>query len=1062
MDVNAQINPHVQNKRGATPLDLCSDVSTREALRTFALKTPEVTSRINSVEEFQRLARVQGEVGEDPTATCEPFFVPRQPVFEDEAHYKVLVNIGLEMLGASSPALRIRGEWTRLFTFGCGTLGELGYVKASAISEPQGLRHRIAPMIFLADQRTDECFAACHRSTVEVGIAVHIDEAGSRQPIVLFKDRGRKHPRVKSTRPRELSIRFPQPWSVLPRRKRHYAPWRLLLVAPTRTSSATSGRCSCMVSCDPWAVTPARCGCPRRSLELQVLRIAAGWRHVLLLTKAGSVFAIGEDDYGQCSGCGTGQVAIAEASRGATEFPHVCTGAIGVAAGACHSVAWGKGGAFSWGHGGAGRLGLGSTDHQRLPVQIQAFNGLSVLHASCGANFTVFVTAPSRVAVAGSGVRVWSCGGNQYGQLGIGEMEASSQILTPRIVDFALLGGSASRTRGTHGIEAVEGLECGAHHVICLTRPPGHDRRVVWAWGSAARGQCGRTFGERAEDIVPRRWFPQSLADFSPPSVHWPVGIAAGRSHSAVLARALGPLSHGSEGKDAPLPDAPAWGSVGSSARPKELHVKKDMPPAVADFRASLAVASDSQNAWARRAPRRPAQESHVIDVFCQRLASQPPGRSQSLPGRSRSAVQSLIHMGEEVLKDSERPGAEAKASAPLLATRRDSAVRPHDGELVGAFGYRKLQRAEWASVTVDAWFAKRVGFDCLCVASGKDAGAVALCRWDTDVGKAACQDATCRLLCCLSIIWLGGSFWATLLLLGVLWKMTVAKPELRKPSSILPSSLSRIVRLEELALHLLQSECEKEADVSKAAMLCCHGFGANGTSYEEVLPLFLKSGLASVVLCPDQVGFGLTERPNLVFRRGMSFRTGDQTTLGNLSAPQMYTLPGNAILAGALLDRECELHRNSLIIGHSMGAITASAVAVARADRDPGSVTLVLESPAFLVKPSSDSTTRRLGRVAVLGLRLLRLFLRFVLQLPGLTYNRLFWRSGLASAYADMGAERLDKQVLLYRWPSLCEGWALGLANFLSARLLSISEDGLVLQRLVDAPGHNGGGLRT
>ena len=87
---------------------------------------------------------------------------------------------------------------------------------------------------------------------------------------------------------------------------------------------------------------------------------------------------------------------------------------------------------------------------------------------------------------------------------------------------------------------------------------------------------------------------------------------------------------------------------------------------------------------------------------------------------------------------------------------------------------------------------------------------------------------------------------------------------------------------------------------------------------------------------------------------------------------------------------------------------------------------------------------------------------------------NRLFWRSGLASAYADMGAERLDKQVLLYRlvligeiwetmryncsrsncnctslvfpvpgWPSLCEGWALGLANFLSARLLSISEDG-------------------
>ncbi|CAE7259520.1 Tnks2 [Symbiodinium pilosum] len=100
--LQAQINPHVQNKRGATPLDLCSDVSTREALRTFALKVPEVASRMNSVEEFQRLTRVQGEVGEDPTATCEPFFVPRQPVFEDEAHYKVLVSIGLEMAHKSA------------------------------------------------------------------------------------------------------------------------------------------------------------------------------------------------------------------------------------------------------------------------------------------------------------------------------------------------------------------------------------------------------------------------------------------------------------------------------------------------------------------------------------------------------------------------------------------------------------------------------------------------------------------------------------------------------------------------------------------------------------------------------------------------------------------------------------------------------------------------------------------------------------------------------------------------------------------------------------------------
>lgn len=41
-------------------------------------------------------------MGEDPTATCEPFFVPRQPVFEDEANYKLLLSMGLEMARRSA------------------------------------------------------------------------------------------------------------------------------------------------------------------------------------------------------------------------------------------------------------------------------------------------------------------------------------------------------------------------------------------------------------------------------------------------------------------------------------------------------------------------------------------------------------------------------------------------------------------------------------------------------------------------------------------------------------------------------------------------------------------------------------------------------------------------------------------------------------------------------------------------------------------------------------------------------------------------------------------------
>lgn len=88
-------NPHAHNKRGSSPLDLCSDVSTREALRNVA----KGSSQGRIPEDFPR---VQGEVGEDPTATCEPFFVPRQPLFEDEANFNLLLSIGLDMARRSA------------------------------------------------------------------------------------------------------------------------------------------------------------------------------------------------------------------------------------------------------------------------------------------------------------------------------------------------------------------------------------------------------------------------------------------------------------------------------------------------------------------------------------------------------------------------------------------------------------------------------------------------------------------------------------------------------------------------------------------------------------------------------------------------------------------------------------------------------------------------------------------------------------------------------------------------------------------------------------------------
>lgn len=97
--LQAQGNPHAHNKRGASPLEICSDLSTREALRNFAAK---VSAAPDAALEDLHMPRVSGEVGEDPTATCEPFFVPRQPLFEDEANFKLLLSIGLDMARCSA------------------------------------------------------------------------------------------------------------------------------------------------------------------------------------------------------------------------------------------------------------------------------------------------------------------------------------------------------------------------------------------------------------------------------------------------------------------------------------------------------------------------------------------------------------------------------------------------------------------------------------------------------------------------------------------------------------------------------------------------------------------------------------------------------------------------------------------------------------------------------------------------------------------------------------------------------------------------------------------------
>lgn len=376
-------------------------------------------------------------------------------------------------------------------------------------------------------------------------------------------------------------------------------------------------------------------GCPS-SLELQVRQIAAGWRHCLILTQAGTVFAIGDDEHGQCAGNGTGQVPV--------PLPEVQEGVVGLAAGACHSVAWCSDGmAFTWGHGGAGRLGHGTVDSHRTPLRVQVLSELKVVHSRCGANFTIFVTSPQRALMfGGAGVRVWSCGGNQYGQLGQGDMEEEClpQVLVPKVIDFRFEIGFAA---GTQGIISVESLECGAHHTLCLTRPPGHDRLVLWAWGSSAFGQCGRVAASSSGAGREQRSSPMPVVDFLPPSRHWPVAVAAGRTHSAVLAKPLGMTTRLAQAPQAPTLRASANASLKGGRRlGGRFQVKGPELDRAGDFHDS--------------ARHQGLLQGDVIEDFCAKLLGTSVPRSISIPRRSpERSLHSLVALGEEALRCQEQ-----------------------------------------------------------------------------------------------------------------------------------------------------------------------------------------------------------------------------------------------------------------------------------------------------------------------------------------------------------------------------------------------------------------------
>jgi alpha-tubulin suppressor-like RCC1 family protein len=232
-----------------------------------------------------------------------------------------------------------------------------------------------------------------------------------------------------------------------------------------------------------------------------VIQVSAGGAHVLVLQPDGTVWARGNNWFGQL---GNGTIT---ASSTLIQVPGL-TGVVQVSAGGFHSLAlrsdgtvwqWGAwatsgdnltpaevpgltgvtkiaagdgfslalrsdGTVWAWGNNSDGQLGDGTTDASTVPVQVSGLSQVTGIAAGIDSALAIRTQGITTVKT------VWAWGGNNSGQLGDGTL---GDHLTPERVA---------------GIQApsVTGISVGQRFAVAL----GSDGSV-WAWGADDAGQLG-------------------------------------------------------------------------------------------------------------------------------------------------------------------------------------------------------------------------------------------------------------------------------------------------------------------------------------------------------------------------------------------------------------------------------------------------------------------------------------------------------------------------------------------------------------------------------------------
>jgi alpha-tubulin suppressor-like RCC1 family protein len=198
--------------------------------------------------------------------------------------------------------------------------------------------------------------------------------------------------------------------------------------------------------------------------------VACGWWHTLVAVSSDSeggqedqVFSWGSNDHHQLGRCQSSDTSEAEESAQILGLPTRLQVA-SIACGWKHSLlATAEGDVFAWGSGRHGQLGLGAKILKtESPKHIEALRGKAITNVFCGWEHSVFRSSHGEV---------FTCGNNRHGQLGWQQTSApvageSSRDKRKQVNALPVRVADPHDSR--LGLRTVQ-VGCGWHFVLCLT-----------------------------------------------------------------------------------------------------------------------------------------------------------------------------------------------------------------------------------------------------------------------------------------------------------------------------------------------------------------------------------------------------------------------------------------------------------------------------------------------------------------------------------------------------------------------------------------------------------------